>query len=230
MTGDPREFFVMDQSWAAKYPGAKAGILVVENVENISVSPELERSRAAIETGLRKKFPGATREDLNNLPVIAAYNRYYKNFGKTYHVRSQVESIINGKSLSSGSAVLTAMFMAEVENMLLTAGHDLDLLDLPVRIAVCTGGETFVDIRGSEKKMQPNDTMMADGKGIISSIILGPDGRTKITPATKNILFAVYAPSEIAADLVEKHLSDMEKSVRLFSPDLQTRLIKVFEA
>ncbi len=145
-------------------------------------------------------------------------------------MRAQIESVVNGKSLSSASAVLTAMFMAEVKNMLLTAGHDYNTLDLPVRITIGAGTETFTDIRGAEKKVVAEDMIMTDAKGVISSIVLGPDSRTKLTPSVKDVLFAVYAPAEVEKALVHSHLLDIQNYVKTFSPEAKTRFLEVIEA
>lgn len=219
-----------DDAWASKHPNAKAGILVIKNIESTSAHPELEKLRTAVENTVREQYKGFSREALNELPIIKSYNAYYKNFGKTYHVRAQVESIINGKPLSSGSAVLTAMFMAEVKNMLLTAGHDCYRLEFPVRITVGTGSESFTDIRGAAKTAVDGDMLMHDGEGVISSILLGPDGRTKLTPSVREVLFAVYAPADIDKAFVHSHLKDIETYVKAFSPDSKTEFLEVFEA
>ncbi|PWU00919.1 MAG: hypothetical protein C5B53_03460 [Candidatus Melainabacteria bacterium] len=222
--------FETDSAWASKYPNAKAGVLVIKNIENSASHPELDKLRTAVENSVREQYQGFSREDLNELPIIKSYNSYYKNFGKTYHVRAQVESIINGKPLSSGSAVLTAMFMAEVKNMLLTAGHDCYRLEFPVRITVGTGIENFTDIRGAAKTAVAGDMLMHDKEGIISSILLGPDSRTKLTPSVREVLFAVYAPLEIEKSFVHAHLKDIESYVRAFSPDSTTEFLDVFVA
>ncbi len=201
MNKTDEKIFTVDNAWATKYPGAKAGILVIKNIENIDSHPELDKIKTELENTLREQFKGFSREQINELPVIKSYNNYYKNFRSTYHVRAQVESVINGKSLSSRSAVLTAMFMAEVKNMLLTAGHDCYTLDFPVRITIGTGKETFTDIRGAEKTLVEGDMLMADGEGVISNILLGPDSRTKLTPSVQEVLFAVYAPFDIEKNL-----------------------------
>ena len=129
MNKTDEKIFAVDSSWGMKYPRAKAGILVIKDIENTHSHPELDKLKSELETALREQFQGFSRENINALPVIKSYNNYYKNFGKSYHVRNQLESVINGKSLSSQSAVLTAMFMAEVKNMLLTAGHDCYTLE-----------------------------------------------------------------------------------------------------
>jgi DNA/RNA-binding domain of Phe-tRNA-synthetase-like protein len=230
MNKTDEKIFEVDREWAAKYPGAKAGILVIKNIENTSADKELDKLKTEVETTLREKLRGLARENLNELPILKSYNAYYKTFGKNYHVRGQIESVVNGKSLSSGSAVLTAMFMAEVKNMLLTAGHDCYTLEYPVRITIGTGKETFTDIRGAEKTSVDGDMIMTDGKGVISSILLGPDSRTKLTPSVREVLFAVYAPFEVEKEVVASHLRDIESYVKTFSPNATTEFLEVFEA
>jgi DNA/RNA-binding domain of Phe-tRNA-synthetase-like protein len=137
---------------------------------------------------------------------------------------------LNGKSLSGGSRIVTAMFMAEVKNMLLTAGHDMSAIELPIHIRIGTTQEKFIDIRGVEKSTIEGDMIMVDGKGVISSILLGPDARTKLTPTTRDVLFAVYAPAEVDFEATFSHLKDIENYVKVFSPEAETEILEVFEA
>ena len=202
----------------------------MKNIDSSGEKDKLEKIREEVETEFRKNFQGLSRDEINSLSIIETYNNYYKNFGKTYHVRSQVESVINGKTLSSGFPALTAMFMAEVKNMLLTAGHDISTLVLPIHIKIGTGQEKFIDIRGANKNTISGDMIMIDGASVISSIILGPDSRTKLTFTSKDILFAVYVPAGIEREAVLSHLQDIENYVKAFSPNSETHLLEVFEA
>ena len=61
--------------------------------------------------------------------------------------------------------------MAELQNMVLTAGHDLDAVAPPVRVDATVGGERYVQLNGSEAGLEPGDMMMADATGIISSVL-----------------------------------------------------------
>jgi DNA/RNA-binding domain of Phe-tRNA-synthetase-like protein len=223
-----QEYFTVDPACGQKYPGFKAGILVVTGIANLPTHPGIQEMKGVIEQDIRQKFAGYSREDLNKLPVLDAYNQYYKQFDQTYHVRAQVESVINGKSLPTVSALLDSMFAAELKHMLLTAGHDLDALQLPITLTVADGTETYTAINGKEKTVRQGDLYMRGQAGPISSILNGPDSRTKILPETKNALFAIYAPATIAADIVAAELKDMEHSISLFSPTAQMVLLEVF--
>jgi len=223
--------FEVSEIWKSTFPGAHAGVLVMRHVVNPAFHPDLNRHKEILEEQLRSQFAGQTRDALEKLPALQVYGAYYKRFKKTYHVQLQLESIIfKGKSIPGVAALVEAMFMAEVKNMLLTAGHDLDVLRLPVRLDVSTGDESYLLLRGQAQQLKPGDMLMADRDGIISSIIYGPDQRTQIRAGTQNVMFTVYAPGGITTQTVTQHLQDIEHYVRLFAPEAQVERLQVFEA
>jgi DNA/RNA-binding domain of Phe-tRNA-synthetase-like protein len=122
------------------------------------------------------------------------------------------------------------MFMAELKNLLLTAGHDLEAIQLPVRLDVSTGSERYILLNGQEQVLKPGDMMMADEQGIISSVLYGPDRRTRITPDTRRVLFAVYAPAGIGEQAVRQHLQDIQTDVMLVAPDAEVESLEVYVA
>jgi DNA/RNA-binding domain of Phe-tRNA-synthetase-like protein len=77
------------------------------------------------------------------------------------------------------------MFLAEIKNLLLTAGHDLEKVAAPVIIDSSLGGERFDKLNRETQVLKPDDMIMADRKGVISSVLYGPDQRTKITLQTR---------------------------------------------
>jgi DNA/RNA-binding domain of Phe-tRNA-synthetase-like protein len=223
--------FEITTSWKTTYPDAHAGILVMHGVDNPATCPELERRKQDLEEQLRTRFIGQDRKALDTIPTISVYNAYYKQFKKTYHVQAQLESIaFKGRTIPSVGAVVTAMFMAEVKNLLLTAGHDLDSLQLPVTLDAAGGDEHYTLLRGQEQVLKAGDMMMADQTGVISSIVYGPDQRTQIRPQTRNVLFAVYAPAGISMEAVQMHLQGICNYVRIVSPTASVKTLQVYSA
>lgn len=201
----------------------------MRNVSNSSHHPKLEKRKTEIEEQLRSQFAGQDRAALASHPVLQAYGEYYKRFKKTYHIQLQLESIVlKGKSLPSVASLVECMFMAEVKNMLLTAGHDLDTLQLPLTLDVTKGNESYTLLRGETQTVKAGDMMISDGQGIISNIIYGPDQRTQITPSTRNVVFTVYAPAGIDEQLITSHLEDMRDYVRVVAPQAEVELIEVY--
>jgi DNA/RNA-binding domain of Phe-tRNA-synthetase-like protein len=226
-----QNLFTAGENWTEAPPGMCTGALAVRGVENPEACAALDERKASLEDGLRQRYAGMDRSGLAALPVLRAYEAYYRGFRKTYHVQLQLESLLfKGKSIPSVSALVEAMFMAELENLLLTAGHDLDQLALPVRVGNARGDETYVMMRGETQTLKPGDVYMSDRVGVISSIIYGPDGRTRITPATQAALFTVYAPPGIGAAAVAHHLERIAEYIRLVSPGAKVDAPIIFEA
>jgi DNA/RNA-binding domain of Phe-tRNA-synthetase-like protein len=216
-------------AWKSAFPGSHAGVLVMKDVLNPASHNGLERRKEELVEELRLRYEGLERSQLANLPSLQVYESYYKRFKKTYHVQLQLESIVfKGKSLPIVAALVEAMFMAEVKNMLLTAGHDLDSLHLPIQLDVTKGDEVYTLMRGQPQQVKPGDMMISDGRGIMSNIIYGPDLRTQIQPGTRNVIYTTYAPAGISELAVTEHLQDIQEYVRLFAPDARTEILQIF--
>ena len=212
------------------YPEASLGILAMKDVRNPQQHEGLDQRKLKIENNLREKFAGLTRADLKNMEPINAYRNYYKKFKKSYHILFQLESIVfKNKSIPKVAALVEAMFMAELKNLLLTAGHDLDTVDLPVKLDAASGTEKYIMLNRQEKELLPGDMFISDSGGIMSSIIYGPDLRTRINPDTQNVLFTVYAPPGVEKSKVFQHLQDIRDYVHIITPDSKVELIKVYD-
>ena len=227
----------LSDTWRAVYPDAAVGILAMQNVANPEHHPALEARKEALENELRTRYAGFDRTAFKALPAIDAYNSYYRRFKKSYHVLLQLESVaLKGKPIPSVAALVEAMFMAELDHQLLTAGHDLALVQAPVRVDVAEGSETYVRINGQEQTLKAGDMYIADAHpdgpwgGVLSSILYGPDRRTRITESTRKVLFTVYAPAGIETEIVNEHLQDIQSYVQIVAPEAHAMLLHVYRA
>jgi DNA/RNA-binding domain of Phe-tRNA-synthetase-like protein len=197
-------------------------------VSNPEEHQGLETKKGELETRLRARYGAMDRSTLAALAPLSAYAEYYRRFGKTYHVLSQLESVaVKGRALPRVAALVEAMFMAELEDQMLTAGHDLESLGLPVTAGTARGTERYVLLRGEEKTAVADDLLMSDRTGVISTVLHGPDRRTAITPVTRSALFAVYAPPGVGRDSLRGHLERILGYVRVISPDAEVASIEV---
>ena len=221
----------VSDAWKTAYPGAAVGILAMRAVVNPAHHPALENRKQALEDDLRSRFAGYDRAALKAIPTIQAYNAYYRQFKKNYHVLLQLESVVlKGRSIPRVAALVEAMFMAELKNLLLTAGHDLEVVQEPVRLDVADGSESYTLLNGKQQVLKAGDMMMSDTEGVITSVIYGLDQRTRITPETRQVLFTVYAPPGIGQQAVHEHLRDVEANVLLVAPDAATISRQVYAA
>jgi DNA/RNA-binding domain of Phe-tRNA-synthetase-like protein len=221
----------ISDSWQETYPGAAVGFLALRNAINPKHHPEFEARKAALEERLRAQFAGQTKADLKALPIIQAYIAYYKRFKKTYHLLLQLESVaLKNQPIPRVASLVEAMFMAELDDLLLTAGHDLALIEQPITLDVANGSERFVNIAGKENVLKPGDMFIADTAGVLSSIIYGSDRRTMITTDTTQALFTTYTPAGIGEEAVRQHLEHIRENVLLFAPEGKTITLEVYTA
>ncbi len=205
------------------------GILIMTDINNPDHHESLDRLKQNLEKEIVEKYQTMSRKELKELYPLHAYVSYYKTFGYTYHVLPQVESIAHGKKIPRVIPTVEAMFMAEVKNMLLTAGHDLEQIRLPLELKTAGPDETYTGISGRPATAVPGDFLIRDSESILSSILKGPDQRTCITPRTRQALFTIYAPEGIRPDTILNHLDDIESYIHVFSPDAAASMKKVLE-
>jgi len=219
------DLVVATPAWHAAHPGAVVGVLAVQGVVNPASHPGLDRVKDELEMDLRARYGDLERPALREVGVLPAYAAYYKRFGQRYHVAMQLESVAQkGKSLPRVAALVEAMFVAELRNQILTAGHDLDALVSPVRIDTGTGadGERYLAPNDNETAVKPGDMYVADARGVLSAIVTGPAAYARIGPETTAALFVAYAPPGVARELVEGHLTEIEATIHLVSPTAET--------
>jgi DNA/RNA-binding domain of Phe-tRNA-synthetase-like protein len=218
--------------WRTAHPGAVIGLLELSGVENNSrPSPRLDERKREVEARLRECCKGFTRQDFLSLPVMSSYNRYYKRFSKTYHVLLQVESIVlKGKNLPDVCPLVDANFTAEVETLVLTAGHDAAKLHGPILMDVSREGDHFTQMNGASKAIPDGDMIMKDAKEICCSIIYGQDNRSPISSETSHVLYVAYAPAGVPSETVDAQLRMIEENIRLFSPTAIVELHQLISA
>lgn len=219
----------LTDSFRRRFPQSYVGFLILKGVTNASCHDCLDRIRVDLEENLRKKYGNMSRSELRNQPILDVYDAYFKSFGQNYPVLYQIESIASkGKNIPIVNCLVTAMFMAELKNMLLTAGHDLDKIDFPINVDIGNGDICYTLMNEKEKVACDNDMLMCDDTGVISSVIYGPDKRTSISTETKNVLFTVYAPKGIDKENTLVHLNDIKNNVLLFSPRSIVELLTIY--
>jgi hypothetical protein len=72
--------------------------------------------------------------------------------------------------------------------------------------------------------------MIIDGIGILSSIVYGPDQRTRISPTTNRVLFTTYAPAGIKRQMLEGHLNDLKIYTEFINPGAEVLEERIVQA
>jgi DNA/RNA-binding domain of Phe-tRNA-synthetase-like protein len=222
----------VSEAWRPDHPDAHVGCLWLSRVRNPLNAAPLAAHLAELERQLRQRHQGLDRAGLASLPTMRAYQSYYRSFGQTYHLLGQLESVVlKGRPLvSHGGVLVTAMFAAEIDGLLLTAGHDADVVVEPLELDSSGEGERFVGLGGREHVLKEGDMIMRDDEGIISAVLSGPDDRTQLRSSTTRALFVTYAPVGISVADLQAHLRSIARLVKLAVPAAQTESLEIYPA
>lgn len=227
---EDKKMLIISDECRQAYPGISVGLMVMKNLCNLPSHEALEQKKQELEDSLRNQFEKYSRSDLKNIELIKVYGDYYKRFKKNYHVLFQLESVaLKKKPIPTVSTLVEAMFMAELKNFLLSAAHDLQCVNSPITLDISKGVEGYIGINNKEQLLNSNDLFIKDQREVISSIIYGPDRRTRIQQNTKEVMYIVYALPGIEENIVLNHLRDIKKYVDLFSPQAEVELLKVYK-
>ena len=219
MTNGP--LVAVSDAWGEAHPDARVGFLAIGGVANPAGHPAIDRIKAELQSELRERYSALDRAALREIDPLPAYAAYYKRFGQRYHVGMQLESVAQkGKDLPDVAALVEGMFVAELRNLILTAGHDLAEVALPLRLDVGDEGEpvAFAAPNGKELRVKPGDMYVADANGVLSAIITGPAAAARIGPGTTSVVFVAYAPPGVSEERLGAHLDELEATTRLISP------------
>jgi len=138
----------------------------MRGVRNPEQSAALEAAKRRLEEDLRAAATASRHGGLSADRVLRAYVDYYRARGKTYQVKAQRDSVaLKGKPIPRRAALVEAMFMAELANLILTAGHDLDAMTPPLRADVTADGDRYILLNGAEAVLERGDMMMPTESG-----------------------------------------------------------------
>jgi hypothetical protein len=159
------------------------------------------------------------------------YVEHYRRFGKTYHLLLQLESVaFRARPLAARESLVAAMFAGEIDCLLLTAGHDLDALRPSLVADVTRPGDRYVGMGGREIEVKPGDMSIRDSEGILSTVLYGPDERTRLLSTSTSVLFTTYAPVGVSDSDLDGHLRGIEALVLAESPSARTMMIASMRA
>ncbi len=212
-----------DGSRIASFDGASSGFvcgfLRVSGCTGAADRPVLDRLRATIGEDVRERWGGKGKSAFREDPVLEAYRRFYGRFGNSYFVQLQLETAAKGeKPIPLDIPLVSVMFLGELRHRILTATHDASSLRLPVSVGVANGTQTIRRMGGAERTLKPGDLFMADGDGVISSVLAGPDERTRVTERTTDAVYATYVPPGIGEHALAAYLGDLEGMIRSIYP------------
>ena len=204
------------------YPESIFGSLFVREIPNKKEHEALETQKRELERRIREDMG-----EVKDFEMIRYYNNYFKTWKKTYTypIEYQINTIRKGRQLPQVSVLVDSMFIAELNNMILTSGHDLDTIQGDLAFDVAMGDEQYLKINGKEQDLKKGDIFLKDEEGnILACILFGPARRTSISPKTKNALYFAWCPQKINEAQVKTHLNEILMNVEKVYPTVTSEV------
>ena len=151
------------------YPSAVFGSLLVLNVPNKRQDKKLEERKIQLKNDLENNIKKSPNDEL----ILHHYKTYFKRWNKSYPVDFQIQSIRKGKNLPQVSVLVDSMFHAELKNVILTSGHNVDELNGDLEFDISTGDEQYIKIDGNFQQLKEGDILLHDNKDILANILYG---------------------------------------------------------
>lgn len=211
------------------YPKFKAGILTAELTDGPVCRDSFLKMKQEELSELKKRHGNYERKGFIDTEPACFYRDYYKRYRKTYPVLLQLESVLlKGRDIPDAGIFVESMFLAEIKNLILTAGHDMDKMEFPLTVDTAKGGEAFCGITGCEQFLSKDDICLSDQSGIISSILNGPDSHSRIGEDTGKAMFFVYGTEGVSEQLILRHLNETGYFLSVYVPGVHIDQVRIF--
>ena len=176
------------------YPWMRFGYCFVDDLEPKADVAPLRARQQEVERHVRAKV-----ETLS--ATAKAISRFYKQQGEKNrsHIESLIKSISNGKAIKPVNYIVDSVMVAEMRHAMLLGVHDMDRVQGDI-ILDAAEGETFTGIGERLVRTRPHEVVLRDDLGIWASYTQGPDTRTIIGPATRNVMFLGFFTPETAVE------------------------------
>src|SRR4051794_2265432 len=105
------QLLIASERWRREHSGSAATVVAYRNLQAVINRPALEEMKRELEAKMRARWGEASRSEMLNDPVLAAYERYDRRFGQGYHVAMQIRSIAQkGKEIPARNPIVETMF------------------------------------------------------------------------------------------------------------------------
>jgi DNA/RNA-binding domain of Phe-tRNA-synthetase-like protein len=133
---------------------------------------------------------------------IQAFDKFFTENGFRSPLGQQFE-MVRRKGLPAGSALVKALLLAEMSTGMLMGAQDAAAIQGELVYDLASAGEAFKGMRGTVQ-CREGEIILRDAKDIVASLCQGPDYRTRLAKATRDVIFFVFAVPGIDTEQIRE--------------------------
>ena len=191
----------MSHKYVAAYPDLGFGLTWISGCRDAENPPGFDQYKRKLLRKMRK------RETLAQISErIETYAGFFQQFGFGCPLTKHLKRTINS-GFPRYSLFVDAHFMAEMCAGILVAVTDLNKFEGNLTLDVADENETCAGMGGREFVTKKGEIVLRDDKEIVCVLCQGADEKTRVNPATENVLFYAYAVPGIDRSHLKKGLT-----------------------
>ena len=210
-------------AYRQRFPDLAFGIGAIQSCTYFEKSESFKLYKRELLRKMRRRANLAQLEEQINL-----YDQFFKEWGYSCPLPNHLKRTVE-MGFPIVNLYIDTHIIAEMCHGILMAIQDLDRFQGQWKLDLAQEGETFQGVSGKMIRCKEEEIVLRDGEGIVCSLFQGPDFKTRVEPASKNIVVYVFtAPGiqeeqvsnglQLALELLEKFGQGKEPWWKIFKP------------
>jgi len=187
-------------AYRQRFPDLAFGIGTTQSCTHFEKRESFKLFKRDLLRKMRRRANLAHIEERINL-----YDRFFKEWGYACPLPGHFKRTIE-MGFPIVNLYIDTHIIAEMYHGILMAIQDLDRFYGEWNLDLAHEGETFQGVSGNRIRCKEDEIILRDGEGIVCSLFQGPDFRTRVEPASKNIVVYVFTAPAIQEEQVSNGL------------------------
>jgi len=181
-----------------RFPDLAFGIGTIQACTYFEKNESFKLSKRELLRKMRRRANLAQLEERINL-----YDQFFKEWGYPCPLPSHFKRTIE-MGFPIVNLFIDTHIIAEMCHGILMAIQDMDRFQGEWKLDLAQEGETFQGVSGKMIRCKEDEIVLRDKEGIVCSLFQGPDYKTRVEPASRNIVVYIFT----APGIQEEHVSN----------------------
>ena len=186
------------EAYRQRFPDLAFGIGAIQACTYFEKNESFKLSKRELLRKMRRRTNLAQLEEWINL-----YDQFFKEWGYPCPLPSHFKRTIE-MGFPIVNLFIDTHIIAEMCHGILMAIQDLDCFQGEWKLDLAQEGETFQGVSGKMIRCKEDEIVLRDKEGIVCSLFQGPDYKTRVEPASRNIVVYIFT----APGIQEEHVSN----------------------
>jgi DNA/RNA-binding domain of Phe-tRNA-synthetase-like protein len=198
--------------------GLRAGVILFRDIQVGARPAGLQQEIVRAIAAMRARF--SDLKSAQATPELAAFRQVLERVGvnprKVQHsVEKLLSSAFKRGDLPVINSFVDAYNLLSLTSLCSLGAHDVDRLELPVRLGILTGAEAFTPLGKSEpEQVRPGEFGYVDAANrLLCRLDVLQADFSKVTPATRNALLIIEATASHSPEVLADTFTAAQRSI-----------------